>query len=421
MQNFTWFFSIIVLMSFLVSCSPIVAPSPTATLLPTSTATLLPTATPTLIPTPMGGGTGKLYFQYAREGYEKDFSNLQGRTNIFTANWDGTDLVPITNGLMDDSSLVGISPDGHKALLFTVPKNYTASQGTSGLYVVDLEKEALEPIKLASGIFDPSRKTAMWLDNSRIVFIDQAPGGWAIFLINSDGTDRRRISTKVSKVVPMDLLVTTDKARIYWKGYEEKGYSLETRGIWWSSSDGSEQSQLIQLGNDNDISLDGISPDGSMIVWNKPIPRGTNTGCCGIYLAPINEMDMPQEFQIGGNNWQFLWSPDGSKVFLNSSSCISPYGVSPGGAYILSPKDPSLAEFKYQIDVELFSIHAKEWSPDGRSILVEIYDLTNCGWSTWLQSMGGKLNILNLETGIFSEGLTNNISQEILWRVRWLP
>jgi hypothetical protein len=364
----------------------------------------------------MGGGTGKLIFEYSNTGFEKDFPDLQGWLNVFTTNWDGTDITPITNQLIG-GSLAAISPNGSKVLVFSA----SAVNETSGLYVIDLESKDSTPLKIASGIYDAINKTVAWLDNSRIVFIDQDSGKRAIFIINSDGTGLMRISKTISGIVPLELFVTTDKSRIYWKGYNLKGPAAELRGIWWSSSDGSEQSQLIQLGNDNDISLDGISPDGSMIVWNKPIPRGTNTGCCAIYLAPINEMGTPQEIQIGGNSWQFLWSPDSSKVFLNYPSCIAPYGLISGQAFILSTNNITLTEFKYQINGELFSVHAKEWSPDGRTILTKIHKPTSCGWSTWLQSMDGKLNILNLETGIFSEGLTNNISQEFLWRVRWLP
>ena len=111
---------------FLASCSPSMksptpaqTPTQTFTPVPTATATQTPSPTPTIMPTPtqIGGGVGKLIFDLQKTDFAERFPDLQGDLNIFIANPDGTDLVPVTNGLMGSNFLESISPDGTKVLI----------------------------------------------------------------------------------------------------------------------------------------------------------------------------------------------------------------------------------------------------------------------------------------------------------------
>jgi hypothetical protein len=71
--------------------------TPTQTFTPVPTSTQTPSPTPTVIPTPtqIGGGSGKLIFEYYKVAFEKSFPDLKGEVNVFTSNVDGTDLTPI--------------------------------------------------------------------------------------------------------------------------------------------------------------------------------------------------------------------------------------------------------------------------------------------------------------------------------------
>ena len=365
----------------------------------------------------IAGGMKKIIFDYYRPGYEKDFPDLKGDSNVFASNLDGTDLAPITNGLMFDNQVTGISPDGQKILVQTMPANYTTDEGTSGIYVIDLENKDGEPIKVASGVF--ASATAAWLDNSHIVYIDLVPGGMAIFSINIDGTDRKRISKPVPGILTGHLFLPADKSRVFWEGFAQDGQYWNYEGIWWTSIDGSEQSKLSQSGIDKDFHLESISPDGSMAVWEV---LDQKTGDCNIYTSSISNIDNPTVIKVKCyDTHKILWSPDSSKVFMSSEGYImEDLGfTNPNSAYILSTKDMTVSEIKYPIDNILFSVHVIGWSPDSQSILVKISKILDN--SSMAGIPGGGIKILNLDTKTFTDVLTNNISDDYVRQVYWLP
>ncbi len=88
---------------FLASCgtppSTEFVPTETFTPEPTSTQTPIPSPTITPSPTQIGGASGQILFSYRKEEFSSDFPELAGELNLFTANIDGTNVIPITNGL----------------------------------------------------------------------------------------------------------------------------------------------------------------------------------------------------------------------------------------------------------------------------------------------------------------------------------
>jgi hypothetical protein len=416
---------------FLSACATpaISAPTQTSTPEPTATQTLIPTSTPTAtpVPTQVGGGSGKLIFNYARiGGYEKSFPDVKGDWNVFTANWDGTDLTPITSGLNGNNFFQDISPDGRKILVSSsFPNNQPRND--ADLYVVYLDG-SLEPQKIASGLSG----NAIWLNNDAISFIakeQQTPSG--VFSIKSDGTGLKRISKNIKDqdgaIFPVTLLGSTDATRVYWSGCSDNGSYWVCRGkIWWSNTDGSKQSAFYLEAEGN-----VISPDGSMVVWNKPVHRAVGD-CCAIYVSSVSETDRPRStLENAGNNYQVIWYPDSSKVLLFTPTSEFSGKIYPYAAYILSPTDLTYKKIDFPISKEvlpMMSIH--DFSPDGKQILFWMYDKvishTNEYGGTTLEGVGGATRILNMETMTFSEEFTNHITQdatlgEQTQGVYWLP
>ena len=180
---------------FLTSCAPPATLAPTQTSTPEPTATQTPTQTPsptsTITPTPtqIGGGSGSLIFEYYKAAYEKSFPNLKGSENVFMANWDGTNLMPVTNGLEGFDHIESISKDGQMALISLSDNNYSSTN--SDLYLVHLNQQASNPIKLASGLDYPSGSSqAIFLDNSQVVYIGLGPEGRGFYTVNIDGTNK---------------------------------------------------------------------------------------------------------------------------------------------------------------------------------------------------------------------------------------
>ena len=375
-----------------------------------------------------------MIFQYFREGYEKDFPNLQSGSNLFIANWDGTGLAPVTNGLPDGSDFKEISPNGSKALVETIPPNYTATEGTSGVYVVDLENRDSQPLKLASGIYESEYKTATWLGTSRVVYVDQVPGGWAIFTINTDGTDPKRISQRVNGITPREVVATADQSRIFWLGVDASTPGWRHKGIWWTSMDGSQQAQLIQLSRRGNISfpLNNFSPDGSMVVWEYNTWEATGTGCCSVRFAFTSDMDNATEIKLEpktgilvGPSPDIIWAPDGSRVIINRRADATKFNdqvvFDPGQMFILSPGTMTLKQIILQspdATIQYPNIDVIQWLPDGKSLLVRVGCIT---YATDYQCGGGKIKILDLETGIFTDVFGGKVDQNRIGNVFWLP
>ncbi len=278
-------FKLFLLMAFLLSsCAPAATitstSTPTQTFTPAPTATQTPSPTPTIVPTltPIGGGSGKLIFEYYKVAFEKSFPDLKGEVNIFTSNLDGTDLVPITNGLNGYNYIQSISPDGPMVLVASYAQQ--SGNDTGDLYLINLNLSDSKPIKLASGA-----SQAIFLDNTRIVYIGQGPENYGFYIINIDGTNPRKIGTPSPK--PINI-VSSDKTRVYWVSTvnmtfkDNTGYSYawgDFDALWWTNIDGSGQGKLEfnedQIIPDNFFQY-AFSRDGKDVAW---IPQKEEPNC----------------------------------------------------------------------------------------------------------------------------------------------
>ena len=280
---------------FLTSCAAPATLAPTQTSTPEPTVTQTPTQTPsptsTITPTPtqIGGGSGSLIFEYYKAAYEKSFPNLKGSENVFTANWDGTNLMPVTNGLEGFDHIESISKDGQMALISLSDNNYSSKN--SDLYLVHLNQQASNPIKLASGLDYPSGSSqAIFFDNSQVVYIGLGPEGRGFYTVNIDGTNKKRIGGPVGENGQWGLLAS-DETRVYWFATQKESFEDSTglesssgdfQTLWWVNIDGSGQGKLESNGKQiiPKFGLEGnkfaISPDSTSIAW---IPAQQEPGC----------------------------------------------------------------------------------------------------------------------------------------------
>jgi hypothetical protein len=305
--------SILLIAFLLSSCAPpakaipTFTPQPTKTITPSPTATQTPSPTPTIVPTPtqIGGGAGKLIFEYYRVAFEKSFPDLNGELHVFVSNIDGTDLTPVTNGLQGFNRIEGIAPDG-KMVLVSSRSNYLAK---GDLYLVHLSSLESDPIKLAGGL-DTTTQQAIFLDNTRMVYIGQGSQGYGFYTANIDGTGSEKIGAPLGRVW---RIVSSDGTRVYWSTIEKKYFrdsagSLYAYGdaetLWWTNIDGSGQGKLESNGQQI-VGSRAFSRDGKMLAW---IPTQTEPDCAsgGIYTKWITDGSY--------NNWGGLWRnmPEGS-------------------------------------------------------------------------------------------------------------
>jgi hypothetical protein len=281
--------SLVFLIAFLSSsCAPAataiptLSPQPTITLTPSPTATQTPNPTPTITSTPtqIGGGTGRFIFEYYKVAYEKAFPDLKGDLNVFTSNWDGTDLTPVTNGLKGFNHIESISTDGEMVLISSHPNDLAEGD----LYLIHLNLLDSNPKKLADGLESSQSPQAIFLDSTRIVYIGQGSKGYGFYNVNIDGTNPKKIGAPTGKVWG---IVSSDESRVYWFGLTKEYFRDSTgalyeygdfHSLWWTNIDGSGQGKLESNGQQI-IGSYAFSRDGKMLAW---IPTQTELECTSL-------------------------------------------------------------------------------------------------------------------------------------------
>ena len=482
MKKRSLFFLLAFLLSSCVSVAkaiPTIKPQPTKTLTPSPTTTQTPSPTPTITPTPtqVGGGAGKLIFEYYRVAFEESFPDLNGELNVFLSNIDGTDPIPITKGLQGFNRIESISPDG-RALLISSRSNYLAK---GDLYLVHLSSLGTDPIKLAGGL-DTTTQQAIFLDNRRMVYIGQGPQGYGFYTANIDGTGSEKIGAPVGRVW---RIVSSDGTRVYWSTIEKKyfrdsaGFLYaygDTETLWWTNIDGSGQGKL-ESGGQQIIGSHAFSRDGTLLAW---IPRQSEPDCASggiyakwitdgsynnwgglgrnmpegspgsshgevidmawinayvarcfiVYIASLPELDNPARIVLAppanliegdftfSENYQLSWKPDESMLLLFNDGTDSFVDLEhePLLYYVIpSDTEAQLTEYRH----ELFSLSSARKtymlgvSPDGQQILIAN------------RAGGPFIRILDLNTMTFNDLFGKNLTPESdvspIGSIYWLP
>lgn len=307
---------------FLVSCGAPITTAPisteTFTPEPTATQTLLPTSTITPAPTRVGGGSGRIIFTYRKDEFLATFPELQGETNIFLANIDGTNQTPITNGLDGYNYLMDVSPDGGRVLIASTSNNQDKE---ASLYIVDLTSSEVQAIKLAEGLpnYFGRNSSAKWVDNSQVIYIGQGEEGFGIYSIGIDGSNSKNIYQPESSNMPHELL-GVEGTRIYWGTKTQETWCDIVSEVWWVDINDSTTHALES--NGKQISFCNVltpelsfSPDGSKVAW---VTGGHTQQEAQAYLniAPTSDIDNPFIMEVLSSSLNLKWFPDGSKILV---------------------------------------------------------------------------------------------------------
>ena len=417
------------------------APAQPSTPEPTATQTPIPTLTITPEPTQVGGGSGRLIFELEKAEFAKRFPDLKGDLNVFAANADGTDLVPITTGLRGYNSIESISPDGTKVLIASASDKNFETDKSQKLYSIDLNSLESEPVELASGLAQDGWKgsIAKWIDNNRIVYIGQGEIGFGIYTVNSDGTDSANIykyNNDGAAHRPTDILAV-DGTRAYWDSAVTTslgGNRSNTKNFaWWSSMDGSEQGPLEF--NGNQIVFDYyfnplvFTANGTELAWVEPATATFHHNY--LHIATISAMDKANQLDILSSFPILRWWPDGSKILIFDQNSIRMQEVQKldatsdlFGLFTVSISSSLLVRNEHLSDVLDILVPPDsrgygsycltgldDFSPDGRQILVSLPDHVSSGRCI------SKESLLNLETMTFSAVLPGMAPRN----VKWLP
>lgn len=420
----------------LASCvaPAIPTPTPTETFIPkpAATQTLVPTPTITPAPTQVGGGSGKFIFTEEKHIFLKTFPDLGGETNVFIANFDGSNLTPVTNGLDGYNYLMDVSPNGEKILISSTSQ-YPNKE--ANLYLVDLASPEARVIKLAEGIPNNfgENTSAKFIDNSQVIYIGQGDNGIGIYKVGIDGTNPINIEKGNT---PFELLAI-DTSQVFW-GAETKtnlcGHAIE---VWQSSLEGNSERVPLEY-NGKQIAFCSVnepnlvvSPDGSKVAWVDGA-TGPDDPYSYLHIAPVSDINNPYTIQTLSAFVVLKWLPDGSKVLVLDLGSISFTSYEELELYFQNnPDEPLASSFKdlygfyevpisaslpiknYRLPTEImgsiFSGEVMELydvSPDSRQIILSVSDKDDY------------LKLFNLDNLTFSELSGFTFTK---YGIHWIP
>jgi hypothetical protein len=383
-----------------------VTPTPTTTntptFTPTATATQTPTPTPTMTPTPtqIGGGSGSIIFELRKEHMAEEeaeklitaFPDLEGNQNVFIANIDGTNMVPITNGLEGYNYIQDISPDGAKLLI-------ASSEGDYGnLYSIDLNSLESDPVKLASDLPKYSWRgfSAKWIDNTRLVFVGKGEVGFGIYSVNSDGSNQRSIykyNYDGEGNKPVEILAVSD-THVYWDSQISTslgGNSSSTNSYpWMSSIDGGGVKEALEFEGKQIVFSSyfyplTFSPDGNWFTWVEPATKTFHHNY--LHLTSLPAMDYDRYIDISSATTDISWL-DSSKILIIDRHASRIYTVS---VQSLSEKNLGQTDVLFLHDC---SSSLGDISPDRRQVMTFSRNLDN--------ECESYINILDLENMSFT-------------------
>jgi hypothetical protein len=381
---------VIVITLVVAGCQAAVTPwQPSAAPAPTAPPT--PSPIPTIIPTPtqLGGGSGKLIFVLYKAGFHSTFPELNGTTRVFTSNTDGTGLSLVTDALKEPVyALQAVSPDGKMVLI----SGHATQNATGSLYLVQLDSSRAEPEALARGMSFWERD-AIFIDNSRVIFIGAGPQGNGVYLVDIGGTEPHRIAVHTAQHVRLEA---ANAERVYWSQVEMRVFkdSYGAKYTWgdysalyWANLNGTAQGKLESQGSQivggGTLGSYAFSPDGTKLAW---IPVQTEPDCTFVSLLTTRVRDgsytrwasepfrgvYDQFIPFRGQIIRMPWA----EAYAKRCYVLYAANVSDLDSPILIPLLPPdrLIAGEYDLDKE----YDVMWSPDGSRLLL-FHDGTTSG------------------------------------------
>jgi len=211
-----------------------------------------------------------------------------------------------------------ISPDGRQAIV-------QIREGTTTLWLFDLERNAVTPIGASAGSSQAPLFTA---DGTRVIYRATQKGLRNLSWRRADGSgDEERLTTKPD-VSQTPTSVSSDGRWLVFN--ENGGQESGGVGIWMMRLDADRTPQRLFPAPAGES--DGqLSPDGRWIAFQAPVSSRQE-----IFVAPFPGPGARHQLSTDGGT-EPLWSRDGRELLFQSGAQLMGVTVAPGAAFSASP------------------------------------------------------------------------------------
>jgi Tol biopolymer transport system component len=332
-QSFSkcWTGSIFLLLAIcLMACSSTPQPSRHAV-----QSTGAPSITP--VPHPIGtrlpgsgGGTGWLAFHSDTAGF--------GQDDLYLIKSDGSGQTRLTVRLGAVAPVW--SPDGRRIVVDAYRDTGPRVNILAEIYVLNSDGSGLA--RLTFSPTDDDEEPSWSPDGSQIVWISNADGKFAIYLMQSDGSQQRRLTD--SSASNMDPTWSPDGKRLAFTS--ERDGNAE---IYVMNADGSHQRRLTSNAAPDRTPV--WSPDGKQLAFYSE-----RDGAPAIYVMKADGLGQTRLLKSAYGLCCYMWSPNGKQIaFVEGKAEISVMKSDGSGRTRLTKNDANF-------DGE------PVWSPDGTKI-----------------------------------------------------
>ncbi len=299
--------------------------------------------------------TGKIAFESYRD------SGNDMNTEIYTMNPDGGHQIrvtPYTDGGLKDNDLNPVwSPNGSK-IVFS-----SWMDGNINLYIVNSDGTGEK--QLTSVGVDVWAALPSWSpDGSKIAFASYKTGQAQIYIMNSDGSnqtlltnakqpyDHERLSFTYSAWSPDGSEILSNCS------WSVSGPVNDAGGIYVFSVSTGNYTQLTHNADDRNAVW---SPDGSKIAFFRMDPNDPHGGG-GIFIM---NNDGSGVTKLTGGDSNPTWSPDGSRIAFTSNK--SGKGLQ---LYVIHPDGTGETNIMSSLNNAGVNL-TPSWSPDGKKLVFE--------------------------------------------------
>jgi len=299
--------------------------------------------------------TGKIAFESYRD------SGNDMNTEIYTMHPDGSHqlrITPYTDGGLEDNDLNPVwSPNGSK-IVFS-----SWMDGNINLYIVNSDGTGEK--QLTSVGVDGWAAFPSWSpDGSKIAFASYRTGQAQIYIMNSDGSDQTLL-TNAKEPYDHETLSFT------YSNWSPDGSKILSDNGWGYSGNGIEDAggiyvfsvntgNYIQLTHNADDHNEVWSSDGSKIAFFRMDSDSNNDGG---YIYVMNSDGSGVTRLTAGTNP--TWSPDGSKIAFTSNK-------SGNGKQLYTVQADGSGEINVMSSLKNAGVNlTPSWSPDSKKLVFE--------------------------------------------------